>query len=529
MNIADEIKRVPVKGKVTAKDRQDAVISALKHLGYDTRGVSFDSTNQGFVALLNEVEQAGRNEELLTYTAACIAWRDKNGWSFNARAIGATEKAFIDKLLDAAEQEGQEGQGLDLLSEEGMTEAIKQCQQALLPDCRITDLCHFKGKITNSNSNGSVFVPASRQSSLPYLFSGSLQRIRPLPPDLAGGAGSVAIIKVLCGEGTDSADPAFVSAIENAYASLPPVTVERELNHIDARLRQIVIPWTWSRPSSSPQHPSQPDDPDGTDKTGCDGYDYVTLIPMYSAGAARIIHEEVRVIQQARKETRAAWEAAQKEHKKDPSKPAPGQAPERHKYIKTLPNGIGGANTQNVTAHHAVADTLYFPCEIREDRSIRIALSVFHRGFRPRLNKTLVGQYSKKLGDGGEYRSDRITEKSIDIHLKLGLRDIAKDVLNQVRDCMTACDSHAAKDVIQQRLNDGLQAAEDPVTHALINGHLNDDALTALADRIVHDMKALTDKGKHFIVDPTGLITRNMRQALLEQFSREARHVLPAY
>lgn len=363
-------------------------------------------------------------DEFLRTAAIELVFRDHAGLFAWPRIFNSNTRALKQRLLASEE---------DILTVDGMSREIDRFCRATAPDPAHPRLCHFNGKITNSNAGGFVYVSPERKSNLPYLFTPSIQNDIPVPPDLMGN-GANTIIKIMQDPTVrDKYTDEQVEYVEKLRSQHP--TGDFGMESIDPRMRQIVLPST--------------------------DVGYVNLIPMGSAGvAAYIIDQYYSMEQKARLN---AGRAA---------------------------NQIGGANVQNVSSHIQISTSLIFPPPMNSSRSAQTAYRIYYRGFNPVIPRDLLNTYARNIGSGGHYKTDRVTGKSIEIHLKSGLAPIIHDVFRQLKRAMEACVEH--KHALD-KLDDGNGfKGHKALDRAIIEGYVPQEHANNMAARIVKTLERMT-------------------------------------
>lgn len=291
-------------------------------------------------------------------------------------------------------------------------------------------LTHFSAKLTHSKASGSVFIPASRISDLPYLFSASLQKTAALPVDLAkndGDANAQSVAKLINGDASD-VNP-NVAAKTLAWHQARE-TGQLNTKILDARVRQIIIP----------------DDDEG----------YIALTPLYAGGISRRINEL------------------------NADKRLNGER------IK-IP--FGGANSQNVSVHGSYLSNVWLFSTPSSDFDIKVAWSVALKGFWVRLNKDIASEYNLWLKANPIYGSDRDSSVAEAIERKQSpFHPMIHDVINDVENAMLSCE--AAKELLDEKMVELNRNVSDlnPLERSLLAGVMTESAIKDLTNRIIKAM-----------------------------------------
>lgn len=314
---------------------EQAIVAVAKRLGIPNPAGAV----RELLAAKKEGETPVRSSLLTLY------WRSHFGT--RAKAVGIKIDAYPD-LFD--------GINVSLDDEAAVEEVTSQLESGFSSvdasyfDRNLDDIIHFSSKWTHSSASGSVFVPVTRTSRLPYLFSATIQSTGvALPVDLPQNGGPRRLIEVINGEAKDIQP--YDSAVLDWHKSRPGRVVSGR--RVDSRVRQILIPR------------------DGG---------YVSISPLHAAGISRIIAG-------VRAEKREAGE-----------------------YLggANLPLRIGGDKSFNVTSHRGVTSTaLYHLPSV--DTAIPLLKRILHKGFVARVPKATIIAYVKWYAVGPGSMQDRDT------------------------------------------------------------------------------------------------------------------------
>lgn len=363
-------------------------------------------------------------DEFLRTAAIELVFRDHAGLLAWPRIFNSDTRA-LRRRLNVSEE--------DILTVEGMSREIERFCREAAPDLTEARLCHFKGKITNSNAGGAVYVSPERRSNIGLLFTGSIQKDVPVPPDLISNAANTVVKIMSDDEVRREYTPEQVAYVEKLRSQHP--VGDFDMESIDPRMRQIVLP-------------------------SADG-GYVCLVPMGSAGVAAYIIDRYKKMEHAVR-LRAGW----------------------------VSNQIGGANVQNVSSHIRVSSSLVFSPPRNPSRRAQLAYRVFYRGFVPVIAKDLLNRYAQNIGSGGRYMTDRVTGTSIEINFKSGLAPIVNDVFRQLIYAMEACTEY--RHLLDQLDDDNGYKGHGALERAIFEGSVPRKRAQDIATRIVNTIERMT-------------------------------------
>jgi len=293
-------------------------------------------------------------------------------------------------------------------------------------------LTHFSAKLTHSKASGSVFIPTSRISDLPYFFSGSLQKTAPLPVDLAkndGDAIAQSVAKLINGDTTSSVNKSVSTKTLMWHQSRPGHQLNTK--SIDARLRQIIVP----------------NESDGG---------YVSLSPLYAGGISRRINE-LNV--------------------------------ERKLNGERIQIPFGGANSQNVSVHGQNLSNVWLFNTPSPDYDIKVAWAIALKGYWVRIDKAIAKDYSDWVQLNPIYGSDRDTLVAEEMERKQSpFHPMIHDVINDVETTMLRCE--AAKESLEEKMVDlNIELTDlNPLERSLLSGSMTEAAIKDVTNRILKAM-----------------------------------------
>jgi hypothetical protein len=328
-----------------------------------------------------------------------------------------------------------EGHHFSVENEDAVIEMVNAFENSLVCNFDISSLgaigekiTHFSAKLTHSKAGGSVFIPISRVSNLPYLFSGSLQKISPLPVDLAkndGDANAQSVVKLINGD-TISVDQNVVNKILEWHQSRFGGSNDAKV--LDARVRQILVP------NENEDH-------------------YVSITPLYAGGISRRIGELDKEI-------------------------------ELNGDRIEIP--FGGANSQNVSVHGRHLKNVWLFDTPSIDRDIKSAYTVALRGYWVRVDKDLAKAYSEWLQTNPTYGSDRDTLVATAIERKQSpFHRIVHEVIDRLENAMVSCE--IAKELLDEKMIELGRDTPDPLPleRSILSGLMTRSAINDLTSRIV--------------------------------------------
>jgi hypothetical protein len=266
---------------------------------------------------------------------------------------------------------------------------------------------HHSAKLTNSNAPAAgVRLARERRLDLPYVAVSTVAQSR---LDYLKNTGSTATVwaqinRAAAGDAAEAA-PAELAAIETALGDTDsPYEVGTDAVH--KRLRQIVL-----------------QDAEGAD---------FALSPLNSAGLSAVVDERLRSERQAAEQ---AWADQAKNPRLKPLQ-------RRRAFL-----GLGGANPQNVGGLVRHTQRPLFFSAPREDRELRAALALYHRGYsvlpsRPRVQAYAEWRAALILRHGGVMPSDAVARD----HEAAFLADYGRLLVSRADDAATRIRRHVIED-----------------------------------------------------------------------------------
>jgi hypothetical protein len=306
-------------------------------------------------------------------------------------------------------------------------------------------IIHFSQKLTHTKTFGGVFIPASRKSNLPYLFSGSIQQTinQNIPADIAIKNNVSTSISIINGKNKEDAENPIHKNLIDWYES----KLKNEVNcdFVDSRLTQLILPKD-------------------------DGL-YVAVTPLSAGGILSIMND------------RSYGELTGEDGKT---------------VIKSIFQGsklklpIGGANPVNVSLHTSNIQNAWLHRTPEQSDQIRRALSVFYRGFRIFLDKKLLTEYALWLNNSKDFVNDRDTVKARDLELKTSvlyklISKVAKDLNSSIDDF------DGSRLQIVEKINSGDRSNFGLIEKCIFEGEFNEAGITALTNKIIQRLSMNSD------------------------------------
>ena len=298
-------------------------------------------------------------------------------------------------------------------------------------------IIHFSQKLTNTKAFGGVFVPASRKSKLPYLFSGSLQETvkRNLLADITiKNNASTVIDKFNKG---DSENAHLLNWYNNKEKN------EVNCNYVDTRLTQLLLPKA-----------------DGS---------YVSVTPLSAGGMLAMLND-------------ASFKAAETKGEKG-----------EHLFSGTrLDLPVGGANPVNVSLHTSNIQKAWLHKTPEHNYQIRRAFSVLYQGFSINFDKEVLKSYAAWLNDPKEFMNDRDTLMSQNLELKTSpLYKLVSKIADDVNAAMD--DFNGTREQIESKLTDGEINPMGDIEQCIFNGVFDESSLTELVNIIINRLSMNSD------------------------------------